>query len=68
MLEADTPPDDAREAMAADDDEKFRNIARIESALEIFGVLKIELYNQTVNLLFHYLFLKAGCSIKYFLW
>lgn len=39
MLEADTPPDEALEMIAADDDEKFRNIARIESALEIFGVL-----------------------------
>lgn len=39
VLDKETPPDDARETMAADDDEKFRNIARIESALEIFGVL-----------------------------
>lgn len=37
----DTPPDDALETIAADDEEKFRNIAKIESALEIFGVLKI---------------------------
>lgn len=39
VLEAEKPPDEAREMMAADDDEKFRNIARMESALEIFGVL-----------------------------
>lgn len=39
MLDMETPPDDARDTIAADDDEKFRNIARIESALEIFGVL-----------------------------
>lgn len=38
MLEADIPPDDALDT-AAVDDEKFRNIASIESALEIFGVL-----------------------------
>lgn len=35
------PPDEAREAIAiADEDEKLRNMARIESALEIFGVLR----------------------------
>lgn len=42
VLDTETPPDDARDTIAADDDEKFRNIARIESALEIFGVLKVE--------------------------
>lgn len=40
MLDADIPPEDARDTSAADDDEKLRNIAKIESALEIFGVLK----------------------------
>lgn len=40
MLEADMPPEEARETIAADDEEKLRNIARIESALDIFGVLK----------------------------
>lgn len=34
------PPEEARETIAADDEEKLRNIARIESALDIFGVLK----------------------------
>lgn len=42
VLEAEMPPDDAREMMAADDDEKFRNIAKMESALEIFGVLLVK--------------------------
>lgn len=40
LLDTDTPPDEARETIAADDDEKFLNIAKIESALEIFGVLR----------------------------
>lgn len=40
VLDADIPPEDARDTSAADDDEKLRNIAKIESALEIFGVLK----------------------------
>lgn len=40
VLDIDAPPDDALETIAADDEEKLRNIARIESALEIFGVLK----------------------------
>lgn len=40
VLDADTPADDARDASAADDDEKLRNMARIESALDIFGVLR----------------------------
>lgn len=40
VLEAETPPEDARETIAADDDEKLRNMARIESALDIFGVLR----------------------------
>lgn len=40
VLDTETPPEDARETIAAEDDEKFRNIARMESALEIFGVLK----------------------------
>lgn len=37
VLEADIPPEEAR---ARADDEKLRNIANIESALDIFGVLK----------------------------
>lgn len=40
MLDNDTPPDEARDTIAADDDEKLRNIARMESALDIFGVLE----------------------------
>lgn len=40
VLDADIPPEDALEAIAAVEDEKFLNIAKIESALEIFGVLK----------------------------
>lgn len=40
VLDKEIPPEDARDTIAADDDEKFRNIARIESALEIFGCLK----------------------------
>lgn len=40
VLDTETPPDDARDTIAAEDEEKFRNIARIESALEIFGCLK----------------------------
>lgn len=42
MLDIETPPEDPLETMAAEDDEKLRNIARIESALEILGVLVIE--------------------------
>lgn len=39
VLDTETPPDDALDTIAADDEEKLRNIARIESALEILGVL-----------------------------
>lgn len=40
VLETETPPEEARDTIAADDEEKLRNMARIESALDIFGVLK----------------------------
>lgn len=40
VLDADMPPDDAWEAIATVEEEKLRNMANIESALEIFGVLK----------------------------
>lgn len=40
VLDIESPPEDAREVRAADD-EKFRNIANIESALDIFEVLKV---------------------------
>lgn len=39
VLDADMPPEDARDTIAAEDDEKLRNIARMESALDILGCL-----------------------------
>lgn len=50
VLDADIPPEDALDTMAADDEEKLRNIASIESALEIFGVLKYGLRDNILHI------------------